>query len=181
VTLGPTPFLIQSVLGRGEAFSTGLRETEHFEYRDSECIELFLHSPIRFHGAVLKHRDNFTFSVIVITMGRFSSVVFLSLSECFQRTHIIFVSSFTIILIFNFVYPMQLRKCREINPDSHTNSPVVIILSHASWFHATSAVDMKLRDYIQTHDIRLGFSFAWDASCFVWIRCKSWHSDEVYQ
>jgi hypothetical protein len=68
--LGPTQPPIQCVPG---TLSLGLkqpgREADHSPPSSAEikeCVELYLHSPIRLHGVVLslkkKHSDNFTFT-----------------------------------------------------------------------------------------------------------------------
>jgi hypothetical protein len=62
--LGPTQPAIQWVLG---ALTLG---------GSQECVELYLHSPIRLHGVVLslqKHRDDFTFYEITFSLLERSS------------------------------------------------------------------------------------------------------------
>jgi hypothetical protein len=63
--LGPTQPPIQWV---GGVLSVGVkrpgREASHSPPSSAEVkerVELYLHSPIRLQGVVLKHRDNFTF------------------------------------------------------------------------------------------------------------------------
>jgi hypothetical protein len=57
-----------------------------------ECVELYLHSPICFHGVVLsskEHRENFTFSFIVIDPAAQDSVIEASKSECFLKRFVL--------------------------------------------------------------------------------------------
>jgi hypothetical protein len=70
MALGPTQPPKQWVPG---ALSLGVkRPGREADYSTSsstkvkECVELYLHSPIRLHGVVIslrKHRDNFTFTL----------------------------------------------------------------------------------------------------------------------
>jgi hypothetical protein len=51
-------------LPRGVRLTTHLHLVERFLW-----VELYLHSNIRLHGAVLKYRDNFTFTISLQMIG----------------------------------------------------------------------------------------------------------------
>jgi hypothetical protein len=78
-TLRPTQLSIQWVPG---ALSLRVKrsglEADHSPPSSDEvkeCVELYLHSPIRLHGVVLslkKHRDNFTFTFYLYLTNNFA-------------------------------------------------------------------------------------------------------------
>jgi hypothetical protein len=56
------------------------READHSSPSSTEvkeCVNIYLHSPIRLHGVVLslKHRDNFTFVFIALAAQRCRSLL----------------------------------------------------------------------------------------------------------
>jgi hypothetical protein len=62
--------------------------------RGYECVELYLHSPIRLHGVILKHRDYFTLSNLITGRDVMLRLVFSWPRDLFIRSSLTAVCRF---------------------------------------------------------------------------------------